>query len=280
VRRRSGGRRGRARLARIRRLVALTAAIVLPPLAWVLVRAGELVGYLYLRSWPTRHLPYFDHRYDFLRGPSNWYWQERGIQGVKLIPTQGKVLDLCCGEGTYSGLYYSTRAAHVDAVDRNPMALELARRRYRLANVSWIDADVLSDPFPSSDYDVVTLFAAIEHFSVANGSALLRKIARSLKPTGALIGSTPIYAEEGGHNEEHDNEFFSIEYLREFMQPHFGQVETWTSNWQGRVEAYFHCTSPAASGDTVPDDLVARLEKRRTQEQMALTRDRQPAGVR
>lgn len=244
--------------------------MILPPLSWVALRLGSLVGYLYLRSWPTRNLPYFDHRYDFLQGPSNWNWQERGVLAARTIPMGGRVLDLCCGEGTYTGVYYATRAGHVDAIDRNPGALRLAAHRYRLTNVSWIDADVLAEPFPSSDYDLVTLFAAIEHFSVANGTKLLAKIARSLKPGGTLIGSTPIFAEEGGHNVEHDNEFFSISYLVEFFEPHFGHIETWTSDWRGRVDAYFQCSAPKMVGDGALVSLIAHLEQRRSEEQRNL----------
>ncbi len=268
------------RLGGIRRLVAVIAALILPPLAWITLRVGSLVGYLYLRSWPTRNLPYFDHRYDFLQGPSNWYWQERGVFGARVIPPQGKVLDLCCGEGTYSGFYYSTRAKHVDAIDRNPAALAVARRRFSLPNVSWIDADVLNQAFPSSDYDVVTLFAAIEHFSVSNGTMLLNKIAGALKSDGILIGSTPIFAEEGGHNVEHDNEFFSMGYLVEFMEPHFGRVDTWTSGWRGRTDAYFQCSMPRVLADGALRELIDHLERRRSQEQEALGEESVLAGAR
>jgi ubiquinone/menaquinone biosynthesis C-methylase UbiE len=266
----------RARLAAIRPIVALIAAVILPPLAWVVTRLGSLVGYLYLRSWPTRNLPFFDHRYDHLEGPSNWNWQERGVFGAKTIPSGGKVLDLCCGDGTYSGIYYAARAGHVDALDRNPGALRLARRRYPRRNVAWIDADVLATPFPASDYDVVMLFAAIEHFSVRNGTILLAKIAKSLKASGTLIGSTPIFTEEGGHNVEHDNEFFSIDYLVGFLEPHFGHIETWTSDWRGRLDAYFECTVPKVVGEVGLTALISELEQRRVAEQASLGK---PAGV-
>lgn len=251
--------------------------MILPPLAWVATRLGSLVGYLYLRSWPTRNLPFYDHRFDYLEGPSNWYWQERGVLGAKTIPSGGKVLDLCCGDGTYSGNYYSVRAGHIDAIDRNPSALRLARSRYHAQNVTWIDADVLSDPFPASDYDVVMLFAAIEHFSVKNGTTLLAKIVNSLKATGTLIGSTPIFAEEGGHNVEHDNEFFSMENLIGFLEPHFGHIDTWTSDWRGRVDAYFVCSNPKVVPAEKVDGLIAKLEARRSHEQEALPKH--PAGA-
>lgn len=192
--------------------------------------------------------------------------------GAKTIPPGGNVLDLCCGDGTYSGLYYAIRAAHVDAMDRNPGAIRLAKRRYRISNVTWIEGDVLADQFPASDYDVVTLFAAIEHFSVANGVVLLGKIATSLKPTGTLIGSTPIFVEEGGHNIEHDNEFFSIEYLLRFLRPHFSTIHTWTSDWRGRNDAYFQCTQPRVVLDAMMPALIRDLERQRTEEQKALDR--------
>ena len=155
------------------------------------------------------------------------------------------MLDLCCGDGTYSGLFYSGRAGSVDAVDRDPRAVALAKRRHSKPNVQYFCRDILLEPFPRPEYDVVFFFVAIEHFSIEAGTDLLQKIGSSLSQRqGVLFGSTPILPHRGGHNDEHDNEFLSVEQLKLFLEPHFSRVEVWCSNWPMRTECYFTCEGP------------------------------------
>ena len=106
-------------------------------------------------------------------------------------------------------------------------------------------ADVTKKPFPRINYDVITLFEAIEHFFVEAGTRLLQKIAASLSSTkGTLIGSTPILANRGGYNPEHDNEFLSMEQLRLFLEYHFVEVALRSTKWPTRNACYFICSRP------------------------------------
>lgn len=219
--------------------------LTLPPAGAITTALGKYVGRLYTRRWHLMGYSYYDHRFDHLRGPENWYWMERGVFGSRLIPDGGKVLDLGCGDGTFAALCYSPLAAEVDAIDRDPRAVELARDRYSGSRVRWHVRDIVVDPFPADDYDAVFLFAVLEHLSVRDGTALLGKIGSVLSPNGQFLGSTPLFNELGGHNVEHDNEFFSEKYLRTFLEPHFRRVDVWISRWPGgRNEAYFKCSMP------------------------------------
>jgi SAM-dependent methyltransferase len=207
---------------------------------------GRLVSWLFCRLMPILGVTWFDHRFDHLRGPSNWYWSERGVLGAQLICSGDTVLDLCCGDGLFSALFYSVKANHVDALDRDRRAIALAWRRYRKANVKFLVADVVADEFPRPDYSVALFFSAIEHFSAEAGSRVLQRIAASLAKTNSvLLGSTPIVATRGGHNFEHDNEFLSMEQLKCFLSSHFGSIELRCSPWPGgRVEGYFRFRVP------------------------------------
>ena len=178
---------------------------------------------------------------------------------------------MCCGEGTYSGFYFADRAQRITAIDRDKRAIHLARRRFQQPNVEWIEADVLAYTLPTQEYDTVMLFAALEHFSVRDGTCLLARIGRSMKPSGTLIGSTPIFTEAGGHNVEHDNEFFSVRYLQSFLEPHFERVVVWTSAWSSRVESYFECLLPKAAAEVDLEPVIAGLEEARRRELAAVT---------
>ncbi len=85
----------------------------------------------------------------------------------------------------------------MDAIDRDDRALSYARRRYQRDNVQFNKMDVINEDFSKKNYDVIFLFAAIEHFSIENGMKLLQKIANALltSKNGTLFGSTPIFQE-------------------------------------------------------------------------------------
>lgn len=221
---------------------------------------GKFVGWLYSRLWPILGVSWFDHRFDYLLGPGYWYWSERGVLGAQAIQEGDSVLDLCCGDGLFSALFYGVKAGHVDAVDRDARAIALARRRYARSKISYSVADAVVDEFPGSGYNVVFLFSAIEHFSAEAGARLLQKIGNSLcVKGGVLLGSTPLVTTRGGHNFEHDNEFLSAEQLRSFLSSHFKSVELWCSPWpRGRMEGYFRCREPIALNDR---DIHEELER-------------------
>ena len=204
---------------------------------------NKLVSSSYRKLWPVLGIHWFDHDFDHLFGPSRNKWTERGTWANRYIKPTDTVLDVACGDGSYSGNYYSQCAAHVDAFDYDEKAIATARRKHKKQNVSFFLADATQLALPRR-YEVILFFASIEHFSVEDGSRLLQKLGDALMPGGVLFGSTPIFAEIGGHNEEHQNEFLSVEQLRNFLAPHFEKVELWSSEWLGRVDCYFECRCP------------------------------------
>ena len=225
--------------------------------ALVILKQARFVGYAYTKWWGRFGLVWFDHRFDWLLGPEYWVWNERGVYGGKLIRQGDKVLDICCGDGIYAGLYYSRFAGVVHAIDRDQAALNLARKRYSRRNVKFLKVDVTKEDFPLEKYDAIFMFAAIEHLSVECGTKVLRRITTALSSSsnGAFLGSTPIYKEATGHGHpEHVNEFTSVEQLRNFLAPHFAEIEIWSSKWEltgERKDTYFHCRNPIVNDDRI-----------------------------
>jgi len=214
---------------------------------------GRRLSQIYINSWSQGKLgvTWFDHRFDHLRGPSYWYWYERGILANRLVPEDGEVLDLACGDGIFAGLFFTTRARQVIAVDRDIKSIRFARARYSSRNIKFVKADIREYLPSRKKFDVIILFQAIEHLSVKDGSLLLHNIAASLKNDGVLFGSTPILQIKGVSNPEHDNEFESVDLLKSFLEIHFNSVITWISHWPGRVECYFECRTPKKITDKV-----------------------------
>ena len=92
-----------------------------------------------------------------------------------------RVLDVGCGAGTLAReLAY--RAGQVDALDRDPMMVTLARGR-AAANMTVIEADVLTADLPAGSYDAVVSMSALHHLPLAPA---LERLAGLLRPGGVL----------------------------------------------------------------------------------------------
>lgn len=208
------------------------------------------MGWAYLKSWPVLGVYWYDHSFDHLLGPEWNRWTERGTLANRYIRPGHEVLDVACGDGSFSGNYYSTNAAHVDAFDYDEKAIRHATLKYARQNVTFFLADATTVDLQPEKYDVIAFFVAIEHFSEQEGAKLLAKLGRSMKPSGILIGSTPIFTQVGGHNEEHQNEFLSVDQLKNFVSAHFEQVDIWCSNWPNRIDCYFECRRPRIWADS------------------------------
>ncbi|HSR87190.1 MAG TPA: class I SAM-dependent methyltransferase [Streptosporangiaceae bacterium] len=101
---------------------------------------------------------------------------------LRHLPTPcGRVLDVGCGAGDLAAAL-ARRADHVDALDRSPAMVELARRVVP-SNVTCILADVLERPLPESSYDAIVSMSALHHMPLEE---VLPRLARALRPGGVL----------------------------------------------------------------------------------------------
>src|SRR3990172_13368231 len=197
------------------------------------------------------YLPYADHFFDWLYGPEKWHWSVRGILGSKLIKKNDYVLDLAAGDCIFSGLFYSKFAKEVHAIDRNPKAISVARKRYKnVANLKIYDLDIINQNFPRNNYNVIFMFMAIEHFNIEDTAKLLKKIADSLlnSSNGTFLGCTPIFesADQLKQHFEHEKEYTSREELERVLKPFFNKIEFWelyTTGNTKRRDIYFWCSN-------------------------------------
>lgn len=103
----------------------------------------------------------------------------------------GPVLDAGCGLG--GGARLLADSGHtVLALERDPQALALARRRYDTATIAWRPADP-ARPLPCADNEFQTALAleVVEHLPAAALDGCLRELRRVLRPGGMLVISIP-----------------------------------------------------------------------------------------
>jgi SAM-dependent methyltransferase len=92
-----------------------------------------------------------------------------------------RVLDVGCGAGAFAA-QLATRSEHVDALDRSPAMIDLARL-VTPSNVTCILGDVLLDPLPDGHYDAIVSNTALHHMQL---DRVLPRLARALRPGGIL----------------------------------------------------------------------------------------------
>lgn len=111
---------------------------------------------------------------------------DRLLAGAALVPTSLRLLDVGCGDGAL-GLLVREKVREVHGIEWAEYALEEAEARG--VHIRRCDLNRDSFPYPDESFDVVTCLDVIEH--VLDPRRLLQEIRRVLRPTGALILTTP-----------------------------------------------------------------------------------------
>lgn len=135
-----------------------------------------------------------------------------------------QVMDIACGEGYGSNLL-SQVAAQVTGVDISKETVEAAKRKYRRANLNFLEGSAAKIPVADGSLDVVVSFETIEHHD--QHDEMLLEIKRVLKKDGLLIISTPDKAnytdKRNFRNEHHVKELYQDEF-RSLISTHFSHA--------------------------------------------------------
>ena len=111
----------------------------------------------------------------------NTHYHERLLQALPL--SCDRALDVGCGRGAFTRRL-AAMAQHVDAIDRDAVTIEQARRESAAhPNVTFIESDFMSWPAPAT-YDVVAMIATLHHLPF---EPALAKADTLLRPGGTLI---------------------------------------------------------------------------------------------
>lgn len=94
----------------------------------------------------------------------------------------GKALDAACGTGRYTA-YLSARGHRVTGVDSSPGMLDVARKK--VAEATFLQAQLSHLPFESDAFDVVVCALALEH--CAELGPPIGELSRALRSGGVMI---------------------------------------------------------------------------------------------
>jgi SAM-dependent methyltransferase len=181
---------------------------------------------------------YLDQHWQF-SAKNNGLWVERGVFSRMVLKPDGKMLEICCGDGFNARHFYSSKASSIIAIDFDRDAIPHAKRFNSVPNVTYLQKDI-REGLPAGPFDNIVWDAAIEHFTEAEIDKLLREIVGLLGPDGILSGYTLTEAADGKKsNALHEYEFKDKEDLRRFFTPHFKFVKVWETIYPTRHNLYF-----------------------------------------
>lgn len=139
-----------------------------------------------------------DYQYRALtEGPAvQRFWHDTKLWLVHryLRPTPAdRVLDVGCGSGVVAAEIAASGVRSCLGLDGNSEAIGFARRQFARPNLSFQQRLVDELDLPDGSFDAVCCFELIEHIYPDQGVALLRSLARLVRPGGRLLLTTPNY---------------------------------------------------------------------------------------
>jgi hypothetical protein len=210
-----------------RSLGALMRLLPLDSLLFLAQRlSGLIAGSLVLRDWRLEAYgrpQFFKHEINLSRWrsePARWAFTARGVYARESMFPGCTVLDISCGDGSNSYLFFSDIAGRIDAIDNDDIALAYAGRFHSRPCISYHKLDIVSQPLPAGPYDFVIWNAAICYFSEDQIKSILGKIAKVGKPSVIFCGMLPAAS---GYA-DHKTEFSDKESVKTLLEGYFGAV--------------------------------------------------------
>ncbi|KAF0219358.1 MAG: hypothetical protein FD174_2057 [Geobacteraceae bacterium] len=203
--------------------------------------ASKLLG---RAQWGYDTPEWFDHRHHLFNPEKNLtdFFAVSAENIIKHLPLDGKVLDLCSGDGFYDYFFFRKRAKEIVCVDINSEAMRYAIRNHSADNITYIQDNVLTLDLPDNYYDVVLIRGAIEHFSESDQQIIFSKAKKTLQIGGWFCGDTVANSlQEGVLLASHENEWANEEEMRTALAQFFEHIETSTLTSRERVTLLWAC---------------------------------------
>lgn len=206
---------------------------------------GRLAGKLLFRAqWGYGEPEWFDHRLHLL-DPERWfsdYWTASADNILKVLPLEGRMLNLCSGDGFYDYWFYRKRASDIECIEYNKEVFDFAMRHHAHSKIQYHFGNVLDFPLKPSYYDVVCIRGAIEHFSPADQIIIFKKSFAALKDGGFFCGDTPAKKIQMDKQlPSHEYEWSDEEEMRQCLGKVFSTIESWTIRSADRTTLFWRC---------------------------------------
>jgi len=113
------------------------------------------------------------------------------------IEPGARILEIGCGTGYFTEIFFSPFASEIVAVDIDARAIETARRFHQAKNIRYEVLDVRNG-LPEGPFDLVIWTPSIFAYGIADVNVLLTRVRGVLKKNALLCGFTFVEAEKAG----------------------------------------------------------------------------------
>ncbi len=207
--------------------------------------AGKIASELLFRSqWGYGDQDWFDHRHHLLDAEKHFtdFWTLSADNVLRVLPLNGKLLDLCAGDGFYDYYFYRKRASEITCVEMKNESFRYSVRLHSAENIKHLNEDVLVYEPEESYYDVVLIRGAIEHFSQEEQYVIFKKALKALKINGYFCGDTVANPASGQSLlPAHENEWKNEIEMRQELSKFFKHVETYSYESKERTTLFWQC---------------------------------------
>lgn len=151
------------------------------------------------------------------------------------------MLSLCSGDGFYEYIFYQHRASEIVCYDYDNDAFQHAIKHHSSQKIKYNYENILNVDFGTSEYDIISMRGAIEHFSKGQQKDILNKISVSLKNGGYFCGDTVLARDSGEKSLEHhefewdDSKIANVmfkEYFSDIFVKEYKSIQRTTILWQ------------------------------------------------
>jgi demethylmenaquinone methyltransferase/2-methoxy-6-polyprenyl-1,4-benzoquinol methylase len=125
----------------------------------------------------------YDILNDLLSFGSHRIWKNKLIK-LSQVKSNSKVLDIATGTGDIAYLF-SKKSKSVTAIDFTPEMINLAKKRFKDSNITFIIADALELPFEDNYFDIVSISFGIRNVDDINQA--IKEMHRVLKSNGKMM---------------------------------------------------------------------------------------------
>lgn len=215
--------------------------------------SATLAGLLYLRDWRLQakgRPKFFKHRINLGRwasDPSKWSFVSRGVYARERMFRGCRVLDLCCGDGSFSYLFFSDIAGRIDAVDSDRHAIDYARKFSASSVITYHELDIVNQPWPGTGYDFIVWNAAICYFTEEEIARVFEKILAAGSPAMTLNGMLP----RANAWVDHKTEFADAASVDRLVRRYFKHVSIHEVDEVAETTFYFRASEPIDPGTVI-----------------------------
>ena len=125
-----------------------------------------------------------------------WWVEGPAFCGLAIEPGS-RVLELGCGTGYYTDVFFSPFAAEIVAIDIDPRAIETARRMHFAKNVRYEVMDFRTQ-LPAGVFDTVVWSPTIFAYTPNDVDILMQRLRNFMSENARLCGWTYVEIDHGG----------------------------------------------------------------------------------